>query len=58
MRSREADRAAGVQADANPTATRGLFRFNLNLGAGLDSFARVRTFQADVALNNQRDVLW
>jgi hypothetical protein len=57
VRSRESDRAAGLAADTNGNATQGLFRFNLGLTSG-DSFARVRTFQADVALNNQMDVLW
>jgi len=54
VRSRESDRASGI--GATPPATQGLFRFNL--GAGAEPFARVRTFQADVVLNNQVDVVW
>jgi len=53
VRSREADRVATV---ANP-ANQGLFRFNIGVGAA-ETFARVRTFQADVVLHNQADVLW
>lgn len=63
VRSREADRIATIASPAN----RGLFRFNLNGGQGVpgtlasntnETFARVRTFQADVALHNQTDILW
>ncbi|MEI9951105.1 MAG: prepilin-type N-terminal cleavage/methylation domain-containing protein [Pseudomonadota bacterium] len=53
VRSREADRTAAV---ANPAA-QGLFRFNIGSGTA-ETFARVRTFQADVALHNQADILW
>lgn len=53
VRSREADRTAGV---ANP-ANQGLFRFNINSGTS-ETFARVRTYQADIALHNQADILW
>jgi hypothetical protein len=53
VRSREADRTATV---ANP-ADQGLFRFNIGSGTA-ETFARVRTFQADVALHNQADILW
>ncbi len=53
VRSREADRTATV---ANP-ADQGLFRFNIGSGQ-TETFARVRTFQADVALHNQTDILW
>ena len=53
VRSREADRTATV---ANP-AGQGLFRFNIGSGTA-ETFARVRTFQADVALHNQASVLW
>jgi type II secretory pathway pseudopilin PulG len=56
IRSRESDRPADVAADVGADTTRGLFRFNL--GTSTDSFARVRTFQADVALRNQMDILW
>lgn len=56
VRSRESDRGAGI--GATPPATQGLFRFNLGAVAGPEPFARVRTFQADVVLNNQADVLW
>jgi hypothetical protein len=56
VRSRESDRSADVAADTAAPATQGLFRFNL--GTATEPFARVRTFQADVALNNQMDVLW
>gem|GEM_PF-4772597 len=53
VRSREADRTATI---TNP-AGQGLFRFNIGSGT-TETFARVRTFQADVALHNQADVLW
>jgi Tfp pilus assembly protein PilW len=53
VRSREADRTATV---ANP-ANQGLFRFNIGSGTA-ETFARVRTFQADVALHKQADILW
>jgi hypothetical protein len=53
VRSREADRTATI---ANP-ADQGLFRFNIGSGTA-ETFARVRTFQADVALHNQTDVVW
>ena len=56
VRSRESDRAAGIATDATATTTQGLYRFNLSAGA--EPFARVRTFQADVALHNQMDILW
>lgn len=53
VRSRESDRLVNLP---NP-ADQGLFRFNI--GSGTDTpFARVRTFQADVALHNQADILW
>ena len=48
VRSREADRTSGIAA--------GLFRFKLS--ATTNDWARVRTFQADVALPNQRNVQW
>jgi len=48
VRSREADRTAGVPG--------GLFRFKLS--ATTNDWARVRTFQADVALPNQRNIQW
>ncbi|HEX2672771.1 MAG TPA: prepilin-type N-terminal cleavage/methylation domain-containing protein [Polyangiaceae bacterium] len=53
VRSREADRSATI---TNP-AGQGLFRFNIGSGT-TETFARVRTFQADVALHNQTDILW
>ena len=53
VRSREADRTAALTSAAN----RGLFRFNINSGTA-ETYARVRTFQADVVLHNQADVLW
>jgi hypothetical protein len=56
VRSRESDRAAGTAQDTSAGPTQGLFRFNI--GSGAEPFARVRTFQADVSLNNQRDILW
>jgi len=49
VRSREADRTANVGGAV------GVYRFRL--GAN-DGWARVRTFQADVALPNQAGVLW
>ena len=56
VRSREGDRDNTVP----DTTGNGLFRFNLGVGGGgaVDGYARVRTFQADVALHNQADVLW
>jgi hypothetical protein len=59
VRSREGDRANDVATGVSPNGV-GLFRFNLGAGGAgtTDSYARVRTFQADVALRNQGDVLW
>jgi len=66
VRSREADRTLGVP---NPSG-QGLFRFNVGnpnpgvvlsptpIPGSLEIFARVRNFQADVALHNQLGVLW
>ena len=54
VRSREGDRTLGI---GTPTQAQGLFRFNLGTADG-ESFARVRTFQTDVALHNQTDILW
>jgi hypothetical protein len=64
VRSREADRVTGLPNGAG----QGLFRFNVGSdtatppapdGSRLpELFARVRTFQADVMLHNQMDVLW
>ena len=48
VRSREADRTSGIAS--------GLFRFKLS--GTTNDWARVRTFQADVALPNQRNVQW
>jgi Tfp pilus assembly protein PilW len=53
VRSREGDRVANVPSDAGA----GLFRFNVGTGTN-EPFARVRTFQADIALHNQADILW
>lgn len=53
VRSREADRTATIANAAN----QGLFRFNIGSGTA-ETFARVRTFQADIALHNQADTLW
>jgi hypothetical protein len=53
IRSRAADRTATIATPAN----QGLFRFNINSGLP-DTYARVRTFQADVALHNQADITW
>lgn len=53
VRSRDADRTANISNPAN----QGLFRFNMNTGT-TETFARVRTFQADIALHNQTDILW
>jgi type II secretory pathway pseudopilin PulG len=58
VRSRESDRPADIGSDADAGADRGLYRFNIGSGVGTDTFARVRTFQADVALYNQLDVIW
>jgi Tfp pilus assembly protein PilW len=56
VRSREADRSVTIANGAG----NGLFRFNIGTGggSGSDGFARVRTFQADVALHNQADITW
>lgn len=48
VRSREGDRAAAIPG--------GLYRFKLS--GTTNDWARVRTFQADVALPNQRNVQW
>ncbi|HKO47411.1 MAG TPA: prepilin-type N-terminal cleavage/methylation domain-containing protein [Polyangiaceae bacterium] len=53
VRSREGDRTETL---SNP-ATQGLFRFNIGSDIA-EGFARVRTFQADVALHNQASVVW
>ncbi|HYP98115.1 MAG TPA: hypothetical protein VER96_05545 [Polyangiaceae bacterium] len=53
VRSRDADRTGTITSAAN----QGLFRFNISSGTA-ETFARVRTFQADVALHNQADILW
>ena len=53
VRSREADRSVNIANGAGS----GLFRFGIG-GSGNETFARVRTFQADVALHNQADILW
>jgi hypothetical protein len=58
VRSRESDRPADIGADTDAGTDRGLYRFNIGSGTGTDTFARVRTFQADVALYNQIDVIW
>ena len=60
VRSREPDR----KTDLDGGAGNALFRFKVGDPPGTqfleppDTFARVRTFQADVALHNQSDVLW
>ncbi len=60
VRSREADRFADVPNGAGNA----LFRFNVGGAPGSTfleppaTLARVRTFQTDVALHNQADVLW
>ena len=53
VRSREADRGGTIASPAG----QGLFRFNIG-SSEPETFARVRTFQADVALHNQADILW
>jgi hypothetical protein len=59
VRSREGDRANDI-ASGGGANVGGLFRFNLGTGGAgtTDAYARVRTFQADVALRNQSDILW
>jgi Tfp pilus assembly protein PilW len=59
VRSREGDRANDIASGGGANAG-GLFRFNLGTGGAgtTDAYARVRTFQADVALRNQSDILW
>jgi len=56
VRSREGDRNYDVPNGAGNA----LFRFNLGVGVAgtADTFARTRTFQADIALHNQADILW
>jgi hypothetical protein len=51
VRSREADRGTNVTLG-------GLYRFELPDGVPGSRWARVRTFQADIALPNQLDVRW
>jgi hypothetical protein len=53
VRSREADRTVTLSSPVG----QGLFRFDIQSGTP-DTFARVRTFQADVVLHNQADILW
>ena len=53
VRSRSGDRPVTIASPANA----GLFRFDLGTGSD-EAFARVRTFQADVMLHNQADILW
>lgn len=55
VRSREADRTENVPAAA---AAPGLYRLRLGTEGGEQRYARVRTFQADVALNNQLGANW
>jgi len=71
VRSREADRVANI---TEPVVGEGLYRFDIGTGtttgsgfvfwsqpktlASGETFARVRTFQADIALHNQAGVLW
>jgi hypothetical protein len=58
VRSREADRDQQIAA---PAATSGLYRLDLNGSGGAgsgSSFARVRTFQGEIALTNQSRVTW
>jgi hypothetical protein len=57
VRSRQGDNG-GVIIPTPPSS--GLFRFNFGSGGagGESTLARMRTFQADVALHNQADVLW
>jgi hypothetical protein len=50
VRSREADRDTSIPG--------GLYRFRLPDGVPGGTWARVRTFQADIALPNQLDVRW
>jgi len=52
VRSREPDRGSNIASPAG----QGIFRFDV--GSGTTPFARVRTFQADIALHNQADLTW
>ncbi len=55
VRSREVGQSVLVPNDPG----KGLFHFDFGAGGGgAGSSSRVRTFQADVALHNQADVLW
>jgi hypothetical protein len=56
VRSREADRIEDVPPSSGVAP--GLYRLNLGSEGGEGRFARVRTFQADVALNNLMGVTW
>jgi Tfp pilus assembly protein PilW len=55
VRSRDADRDANIPASADVAP--GLYRIGLAAGAKAP-FARVRTLQADIALQNQTRPLW
>jgi len=65
VRSREFDHVKDAVWDKPPPASQGLYRFGIDWDLPKDErkwwpdkFARVRTFQADVMLHNQADVLW
>jgi len=54
VRAREGDRDGTITGNG---ATSGIYRFGLG-ASGAGPYARVRTFQADVALYNQASVTW
>jgi hypothetical protein len=59
VRSAVPDRAADiVGANGTPIPQGAFFRMNLGVQAGPQTFARVRTLQADVALPNHAGVQW
>jgi Tfp pilus assembly protein PilW len=54
VRSREPDREVALDSANGP----GLFRIGLGASAGVGPFARVRTLQADIMLNNNARAQW
>lgn len=57
VRAREPDRDANIDPSVVTSIAPGLYRIGLG-AAGAAPFARVRTMQADVSLQNQMGVLW
>jgi len=56
VRSREADRGADVPAQADVAA--GRYRILLGTEGGQSRYARIRTLQADIMINNNAGITW